>query len=131
MAVLIEKKVEQNVADTRHELLEWHSRSGRLAVSSYNANFGSEVNFFTQQGGKSEHAPTRKANARITQLKWHPEDDILAVAWDNGDVVLRYVEDSNEFLLPVDDDPLDAIKCLVWNSTGSLICVADKRSLLK
>uniref|UniRef100_A0A0M3IUG5 ANAPC4_WD40 domain-containing protein n=1 Tax=Ascaris lumbricoides TaxID=6252 RepID=A0A0M3IUG5_ASCLU len=120
------QRVEQNVADTRHELLEWHSKNGRLAVSSYNPNFGGEVNFFTHHGGKSESLPVRKADARVTQLKWHPDDDIIATAWNNGDVVLRCVDENNDFLLPVDEDPLDEIRCLVWNSSGSLIFVADK-----
>ncbi|VDK47649.1 unnamed protein product [Anisakis simplex] len=95
MAVLIEERVEQNITDTIHELLEWHQKSGRFAVSSFNPNIGAEVNFFTEHGGRSEHEPIRRAGVRFTQLKWHPNEDLVVVASNDGDLLLRYADDTS------------------------------------
>nr|CRZ23682.1 Bm9389 [Brugia malayi] len=60
MSVLVGEKVDdgKNGANSNgddeieHELMEWHATSGLLAITTYRANVGSEINFFTHQVSK-------------------------------------------------------------------------------
>uniref|UniRef100_A0A0R3S570 Uncharacterized protein n=1 Tax=Elaeophora elaphi TaxID=1147741 RepID=A0A0R3S570_9BILA len=63
MSVLIGEKVDAGksvansnddaIGEMQHELMEWHPTSGLLALTTYRANVGSEINFFTHQVSKT------------------------------------------------------------------------------
>lgn len=62
MSVLVEEKVDDrksgannnddSIGEIQHELMEWHPTSGLLALTTYRANVGSEISFFTHQVSK-------------------------------------------------------------------------------
>ncbi|VDN94808.1 unnamed protein product [Brugia pahangi] len=100
MSVLVGEKVDDGKSgansngddEIEHELMEWHATSGLLAITTYRANVGSEINFFTHQANKSNYLPIRKSNARVMYLCWHPIIDIIATSWDSGDVIIRFIQ---------------------------------------
>lgn len=60
MSVLVEEKVDarrggssgDDIGEIQHEFMEWHPTSGLLALTTYRANVGSEISFFTHQVGE-------------------------------------------------------------------------------
>ncbi|MFH4982508.1 hypothetical protein AB6A40_009217 [Gnathostoma spinigerum] len=126
MAVLIEQVIKPDIDDTIHERILWQPHGCRLAVTSYNAKVGGEVNFFLHHGGKSEVKPVRRSQARVTQLAWHPKDDLIAIGWNNGYVTLRNLLDESENEFSFDLEKPAALTCLGWNLVGSAIIFADE-----
>uniref|UniRef100_A0A7I4KED3 Anaphase-promoting complex subunit 4 WD40 domain-containing protein n=1 Tax=Brugia malayi TaxID=6279 RepID=A0A7I4KED3_BRUMA len=134
MSVLVGEKVDdgKNGAnsngddDIEHELMEWHATSGLLAITTYRANVGSEINFFTHQANKSNYLPIRKSNARVMYLCWHPIIDIIATSWDSGDVIIRFIQNDKDFSLPNENTSNDVIKCMLWGVIELKICIVKK-----
>lgn len=74
---------------------------------------------FDGKDGPMGRAPLLRAehkDARVTQLAFHPKDDVLAVGYDDGVVVLARLADENTLLL---DTEGEAITVLAWNDAGT------------
>ncbi|EFO14850.1 hypothetical protein LOAG_13666 [Loa loa] len=52
MSIFVGEEVVDGIDEMHHELMEWHPKSGLLALTTYHANVGSEINFFTHQVSK-------------------------------------------------------------------------------
>ncbi|CAG9540911.1 unnamed protein product [Cercopithifilaria johnstoni] len=134
MSVLVGEKVDDKKDgindnddndEIQHELMEWHPISGLLALTTYRANVGSEISFFTHQANKSDHLPIRKANARVICLCWHPVIDIIAISWDSGDVTFRFIQNDEVLWRIVRDNRKGTLKVVVSgtiNEEANCIC---------
>ncbi|WP_066717040.1 WD40 repeat domain-containing protein [Sphingomonas pituitosa] len=74
---------------------------------------------FDGKDGPMGKAPLLRAgrkNARVTQVAFHPKDDVLAVGYDDGVVALARLADENTLLL---DTEGDAVTVLAWNDAGT------------
>ena len=78
-----------------------------------------------------KHGPMgRKPNltgargALVTMVAFHPAQDILAVGYADGAVVLARI-DSDDFVL-VDEPGSAGISALVWNDTGTMLAWGDE-----
>ncbi len=66
--------------------------------------------------GKAPLLRGERPGAVVTRLAFHPRDDVLAIGYNHGAVVLARIAD--EQLLVVDDDGT-SITALAWNGAGT------------
>uniref|UniRef100_A0A914XUQ0 Anaphase-promoting complex subunit 4-like WD40 domain-containing protein n=1 Tax=Plectus sambesii TaxID=2011161 RepID=A0A914XUQ0_9BILA len=133
MAVFVDHKLDSGSATTdataeattRHELIAWHTKYPLLAVSSYNEYIGGEINFFGHEGGKTKDTPIRKAALRPTEMAWHPDKQVLAVGWSNGDSTIWSREENDTAITAVPNAPAGSIECMAWSSNGLKLLLAD------
>ena len=85
----------------------------------------------------------RKAGLRPTQMAWHPEKQLIAVGWSNGDATLWSREEQDgsvssililqltQKMFPSDattavpNAPVGSIECIAWSSNGLKLLLAD------
>ena len=112
MAIYLDQRVDNGLGDSTlppqrlYELLEWHAKHDLLAVASHSSEQGGNLQFFgdnvrflrilldpENQGKRTQDSAVNRASHRMTCLRWHPERDILAIGWENGDTQLWHRND--------------------------------------
>lgn len=64
-----------------------------------------------------------------TVLRWHPTKPVLALSWDNGEVMLMTHPSGEQIVLPTLHTA--SITLLEWSSSGSRLVTGDQVSLLQ
>lgn len=64
-----------------------------------------------------------------TALRWHPTKPVLALAWENGEVVLLTHPSGDQTVLP--STHTACITLLEWSSSGSRLVTGDQVSVLQ
>lgn len=63
-----------------------------------------------------------------TVLRWHPTKPVLALGWENGEVVLLTHPSGDQTVLP--STHTACIALLEWSSSGSRLVTGDQVSVL-
>ncbi|XP_077407490.1 intraflagellar transport protein 140 homolog isoform X1 [Vanacampus margaritifer] len=127
MAVYFDHRVEtpENCEEPSH--LMWHSALSILAVASRNSTAGGNVNIYLQQGEHVESCHIERPH-RTTMLCWHPIKPVLALGWENGEVLLLLHPAGDQNVLP--STHMARITLLEWSSSGSRLVTGDQSGAL-
>ncbi|XP_023147519.2 intraflagellar transport protein 140 homolog isoform X1 [Amphiprion ocellaris] len=122
MAVYFDHRIEapENSGVPCH--LTWHSALPVLAVASSSPATGGNVDLYLQQGEHVESCHVERPHLPIV-LCWHPTKPVLAVGWENGEVVLLTHPSGDQTVLP--SIHTSCITLLEWSSSGSRLVTGD------
>lgn len=155
MAVYFDHSIEAPDSSDVPFQLTWHSSLPILAVASSSPATGGKVDLYLQQVTsdikvcnislilthkyrhtylvhiQGEHVESCHVVRphQPTGLRWHPTKPVLAVGWDNGEVVLLTHPSGDQTVLP--GVHTTTIKLLEWSSFGSRLVTGDEVSLLQ
>lgn len=106
---------------------QWYDGSPILAVNTYSDDTGGSVNLFLDEGEKLLNIPLTRT-CQATAMAWHPTKKILAVGWDNGELLV-WNEHDHELheSLPLHKT---SITVLGWSSAGTRLSSGDKAGVL-
>ncbi|XP_039255691.2 intraflagellar transport protein 140 homolog [Styela clava] len=104
----------------------WQKVSGHFAVCSASPGAGAGfVDIFNAEGEKKtskEHAIQRSCQPTI--CSWHPIKNILAVGWENGELVIYNGHNDETHEVPTLHT--QAITSICWSTNGSRLASGDK-----
>ncbi|KAK3579473.1 hypothetical protein CHS0354_028282 [Potamilus streckersoni] len=107
--------------------VNWFSGSPILAVTSYNDEHGGAVSLFLDEGEKLMNVALQRS-CQATAVSWHPGKKILAVGWENGELLIwNQVDGELHETLPLHKTP---ITILYWSSGGTRLLSGDKSGVL-
>ncbi|XP_031595153.1 intraflagellar transport protein 140 homolog [Oreochromis aureus] len=127
MAVYFDHRIEAPDSSDVPFQLTWHSSLPILAVASSSPATGGKVDLYLQQGEHVESCHVVRPH-QPTGLRWHPTKPVLAVGWDNGEVVLLTHPSGDQTVLPGVHTTI--IKLLEWSSFGSRLVTGDESGAL-
>uniref|UniRef100_A0A3P9DT49 Intraflagellar transport 140 n=1 Tax=Maylandia zebra TaxID=106582 RepID=A0A3P9DT49_9CICH len=127
MAVYFDHRIEAPDSSDVPFQLTWHSSLPILAVASSSPATGGKVDLYLQQGEYVESCHVVRPH-QPTGLRWHPTKPVLAVGWDNGEVVLLTHPPGDQTVLP--GVHTTTIKLLEWSSFGSRLVTGDESGAL-
>ncbi|XP_006801137.1 intraflagellar transport protein 140 homolog [Neolamprologus brichardi] len=127
MAVYFDHRIEAPDSSDVPFQLTWHSSLPILAVASSSPATGGKVDLYLQQGEHVESCHVVRPH-QPTGLRWHPTKPVLAVGWDNGEVVLLTHPSGDQTVLP--GVHTTTIKLLEWSSFGSRLVTGDESGAL-
>ncbi|XP_042080151.1 intraflagellar transport protein 140 homolog [Haplochromis burtoni] len=127
MAVYFDHRIEAPDSSDVPFQLTWHSSLPILAVASSSPATGGKVDLYLQQGEHVESCHVVRPH-QPTGLRWHPTKPVLAVGWDNGEVVLLTHPPGDQTVLP--GVHTTTIKLLEWSSFGSRLVTGDESGAL-
>lgn len=108
---------------------QWYEGSPILAVNTYSDDTGGSVNLFLDEGEKLLNIPLTRT-CQATAMAWHPTKKILAVGWDNGELLV-WNEHDHELheSLPLHKT---SITVLGWSSAGTRLSslISNLKNLL-
>jgi hypothetical protein len=81
---------------------------------------------FASKDGPMGKQPAMLAplQARATVVACHPKQDVLAVGYEDGTVLMVRMEDGAEILVRRNGTP--PVAALAWNARGTLLAFADE-----
>ncbi|XP_077482190.1 intraflagellar transport protein 140 homolog isoform X1 [Stigmatopora argus] len=127
MAVYFDHRVETPENCKEPSQLKWHPVLSLLAVASRNSTTGGNVNIYLQQGENVENCRVERAH-RATVLCWHPIKPVLALGWENGEVLLLSHSSGDQNALP--STHTVHVTLLEWSSSGSRLVTGDRSGAL-
>ncbi|OWF41021.1 intraflagellar transport protein 140 homolog [Mizuhopecten yessoensis] len=126
MAVYFDHRLETDRSGINTDA-SWFSGAPMIAVTSYSDENGGTVNLFLEEGEKLLNIPLHRAG-QATSVAWHPTKKIVAVGWENGELLVWNEVDHELFEgLPLHKT---AITVLHWSSSGSRLSSGDKAGVL-
>uniref|UniRef100_A0A3Q3S0X4 Intraflagellar transport 140 homolog (Chlamydomonas) n=1 Tax=Mastacembelus armatus TaxID=205130 RepID=A0A3Q3S0X4_9TELE len=123
MAVYFDHRIEAPESTDVPSQLTWHAAFPVLAVASSRAAAGGTVDLYLQQGEHVESCHLERPH-QPTVLHWHPTKPVLAVGWENGEVVLLTHPSGDQTVLP--STHAACIALLEWSSSGSRLVTGDQ-----
>ncbi|XP_034564169.1 intraflagellar transport protein 140 homolog [Notolabrus celidotus] len=127
MAVYFDHRIEAPQSSGVPSHLTWHSALPVLAVASSSPSTGGHVDLYLQQGEYVEICHLERPH-QPTVLRWHPIKPVLALGWENGEVVLLTHPSGDQTVLP--STHTDCITLLEWSSSGSRLVTGDQTGAL-
>ncbi|XP_074475359.1 intraflagellar transport protein 140 homolog [Sebastes fasciatus] len=128
MAVYFDHRIEAPESSDVPSQLTWHSALPVLAVASSNSTTGGgNVDLYLQQGEYVESHHLERPH-QLTVLRWHPTKPVLALGWENGEVVLLTYPSKGQAVLPSTHEA--CITLLEWSSSGSRLVTGDQTGAL-
>ncbi|KAM4716079.1 intraflagellar transport protein 140 homolog isoform 1-T3 [Anableps anableps] len=127
MAVYFDHHIEAPENGDLPSHLTWHSTLPILAVASSSPASGGSVDLYLQQGECLESCHVARAH-QAAVLRWHPLKPVLAVGWENGEVVLLAHPSGDQTMLPSVHTACIAI--LEWSGSGSRLVTGDQNGAL-
>ncbi|XP_052768007.1 intraflagellar transport protein 140 homolog [Mya arenaria] len=107
--------------------VSWFSGNPLLAVTSYSDETGGSVNLFLDEGEKLLNVKLHRSCA-VTSTSWHPTKRIIAVGFENGELLIWNNADHELFEgLPLHKH---AITVMHWSSNGSRLISGDKSGVV-
>ncbi|XP_028989874.1 intraflagellar transport protein 140 homolog [Betta splendens] len=122
MAVYFDHRIEAPESSDVPSQLCWHSALPVLAVASSRAGSGGILDLYLQQGEYVENCHLERPH-QPTVLRWHPTKPVLALGWENGEVVLMTHPSGDLTVLP--STHTASITLLEWSSSGSRLVTGD------
>ncbi|KAM9837971.1 intraflagellar transport protein 140 homolog [Aulostomus maculatus] len=123
MAVYFDHRIEAPESSEVPSQLTWHSALTLLAVASSSSTAGGNIDLYLQQGELVESCHTERPH-QPTVLRWHPTKPVLAVGWENGEVLLLTYPSGDQTVLP--NTHTAPISLLEWSSSGSRLVSGDQ-----
>uniref|UniRef100_A0A3B3CB02 IFT140 first beta-propeller domain-containing protein n=1 Tax=Oryzias melastigma TaxID=30732 RepID=A0A3B3CB02_ORYME len=99
MAVYFDHRIEAPESSDAPCQLTWHSTLPVLAVASKSPSSGGNVDLYLQQGEHVENCHVERPHQPMV-LHWHPLKPVLALGWENGEVVLLMHPSGDQTVLP-------------------------------
>ncbi|XP_061911877.1 intraflagellar transport protein 140 homolog [Entelurus aequoreus] len=127
MAVYFDHRVETPENSEEPSLLTWHSALSILAVASRHSSIGGNVDIYLQQGEHVESCHIERPH-QPTTLCWHPVKPVLALGWENGEVILLVHPSGDQTVLP--STHTAHITLVEWSSSGSRLVTGDQTGTL-
>ncbi|XP_018537335.1 intraflagellar transport protein 140 homolog [Lates calcarifer] len=127
MAVYFDHRIEAPESSVVPSQLTWHSALPVLAVASSSPATGGNIDLYLQQGEYVEGCHVERPH-QPTVLRWHPTKPVLALGWENGEVVLLSHPSGDQTVLP--STHAACITLLVWSSSGSRLVTGDQTGAL-
>ncbi|XP_034049465.1 intraflagellar transport protein 140 homolog [Thalassophryne amazonica] len=107
--------------------LSWHIAVPVLAVTSSSTTTGGSVDLYLQQGEYVESCHVERPH-QPSALRWHPTKPVLALGWENGEVLLLTHPSGDRTILP--SAHAACITLLEWSSSGSRLVTGDQTGVL-
>uniref|UniRef100_A0A7N6FI41 Intraflagellar transport 140 homolog (Chlamydomonas) n=1 Tax=Anabas testudineus TaxID=64144 RepID=A0A7N6FI41_ANATE len=127
MAVYFDHRIEAPESTDVPSQICWHSAVPVLAVASNRATSGGTVDLYLQQGEYVENCHLERSH-QPTVLRWHPTKPVLALGWENGEIVLLTHPSGDQTVLP--NTHTASITLLEWSSSGSRLVTGDQTGAL-
>uniref|UniRef100_A0A674PQ19 Intraflagellar transport 140 n=1 Tax=Takifugu rubripes TaxID=31033 RepID=A0A674PQ19_TAKRU len=127
MAVYFDHRIEAPDSSDVPTHLSWHSALPLLAVASTSTTSGGNVDLYLQQGEYVESCHVERPH-QPTALRWHPTKALLAIGWENGDVVLLIHPSGEQTVIP--STHTACMLLLDWSSSGSRLVTGDQNGTL-
>ncbi|XP_034716265.1 intraflagellar transport protein 140 homolog isoform X1 [Etheostoma cragini] len=127
MAVYFDHRIEAPESSGLPFQLTWHSALPILAVASSSPTTGGNVDLYLQQGEYVESCHLERPY-QPTVLRWHPTKPVLALGWENGEVVLLTHPAGDQTVLA--STHAACITLLEWSSSGSRLVTGDQTGAL-
>ncbi|KAM6898009.1 intraflagellar transport protein 140 homolog [Lycodopsis pacificus] len=127
MAVYFDHRIEAPDSSNVPSQLTWHSALPVLAVASISPTTGGNVDLYLQQGEYVDSCHLERPH-QPTVLRWHPIKPVLALGWENGEVVLLTHPSGDQTVLP--SAHAAGITLLEWSSSGSRLVTGDQTGAL-
>uniref|UniRef100_A0A667XJ74 Intraflagellar transport 140 n=1 Tax=Myripristis murdjan TaxID=586833 RepID=A0A667XJ74_9TELE len=127
MAVYFDHRIEAPECSEVPSQVAWHSTLPVLAVASSSSTSGGNVDLYLQQGEFVESCHVNRPN-QPTVLRWHPIKPVLALGWENGEVLLLTHPSGDQTVLPNTHNA--SITLLEWSSSGSRLVTGDQMGVL-
>ncbi|XP_075950055.1 intraflagellar transport protein 140 homolog [Anarhichas minor] len=127
MAVYFDHRIEAPDSSNVPSQLTWHSALPVLAVASSSPTTGGNVDLYLQQGEYVDSCHLERPH-QPTVLRWHPIKPVLALGWENGEVVLLTHPSGDQTVLP--SAHAAGITLLEWSSSGSRLVTGDQTGAL-
>ncbi|XP_041829697.1 intraflagellar transport protein 140 homolog [Melanotaenia boesemani] len=127
MAVYFDHRIEAPENSDVPSQLTWHSTLPLLAVASNSLTTGGNVDIYLQQGEYVESCHIERPH-QPTVLRWHPSKSVLALGWENGEVLLLTIPSGEKTVLS--NVHTASITLLEWSSFGSRLVTGDQAGVL-
>uniref|UniRef100_A0A3P8W0R8 Intraflagellar transport 140 n=1 Tax=Cynoglossus semilaevis TaxID=244447 RepID=A0A3P8W0R8_CYNSE len=127
MAVYFDHRIEAPDSNGLPSQVNWHSALPVLAVASSSSTTGGTVDLYLQQGEFVESCHVGRPH-QPTVLRWHPLKPVLAVGWENGEVMVLTHPSGDQTVLS--STHLAAITVIEWSSSGSRLVTGDQAGVL-
>ncbi|XP_031699183.1 intraflagellar transport protein 140 homolog [Anarrhichthys ocellatus] len=127
MAVYFDHRIEAPDSSNVPSQLTWHSALPVLAVASSSPTTGGNVDLYLQQGEYVDSCHLERPH-QPTVLRWHPMKPVLALGWENGEVVLLTHPSGDQTVLP--SAHAAGITLLEWSNSGSRLVTGDQTGAL-
>ncbi|KAK5601789.1 hypothetical protein CRENBAI_020358 [Crenichthys baileyi] len=127
MAVYFDHRIEAPDISADPSLLTWHSTLPILAVASSSPASGGCVDLYLQQGEYVESCHVERPH-QAAVLRWHPLKPVLALGWENGEVMLLTHPSGDQAVLP--SVHTACIALLEWSGSGSRLVTGDQTGAL-
>ncbi|KAM6964373.1 intraflagellar transport protein 140 homolog isoform 2-T2 [Tautogolabrus adspersus] len=127
MAVYFDHRIDAPESSGVPSQLTWHTALPVLAVASSSPTTGGHIDLYLQQGEYVESCHLERPYLP-TVLRWHPTKPVLALGWENGEVVLLTHPSGDQTVLP--STHTDCITLLEWSSSGSRLVTGDHTGAL-
>ncbi|XP_069011880.1 intraflagellar transport protein 140 homolog [Embiotoca jacksoni] len=127
MAVYFDHRIRAPESSDVPFQLTWHSALPVLAVASSSPATGGNVDLYLQQGEYVESCHVERPHQPVV-LRWHPTKPVLALGWENGEVVLLTHPSGDQTVLP--SIHTACITLLEWSSSGSRLVTGDQTGAL-
>ncbi|KAJ4940251.1 hypothetical protein JOQ06_026560 [Pogonophryne albipinna] len=127
MAVYFDHRIDAPEGSEVPSQLTWHSSLSVLAVASSSSTNGGNVDLYLQQGEFVERCHLERLHPP-TVMRWHPTKPLLALGWENGEVVLLTHPSGDQTVLP--STHVACITLLEWSSSGSRLVTGDETGAL-
>ncbi|XP_035001907.2 intraflagellar transport protein 140 homolog isoform X2 [Hippoglossus stenolepis] len=127
MAVYFDHRIEAPESSAVPSHLTWHSALPVLAVASSSPTNEGNVDLYLQQGEYVESCHVGRPHQPAV-LRWHPTKPVLALGWENGEVVLLTHPSGDQTVLPITHTA--GITLLEWSSSGSRLVTGDQTGAL-
>ncbi|XP_078482947.1 intraflagellar transport protein 140 homolog [Ciona intestinalis] len=108
--------------------LAWHEQHAALAVcTSLVEDDSGAVNLYDKQGVKESKTPLMHRSTPPTTAAWHPTRKLLAVGWENGEVLVW--NDQEKELHEIPSLHMKPLSTITWSSNGSRLATGDKEGV--
>nr|CAB3255295.1 intraflagellar transport protein 140 homolog [Phallusia mammillata] len=108
--------------------LSWHDQQGLLAVCfSLSGGTDGIVKLYNRDGGNAHQGVLMQRAVSPTSVTWHPTKKIVAVGWENGEILIW--NDQQKELYEVPRLHTKGISALEWTNQGTRLASGDKEGV--
>ena len=105
--------------------VDWHPTKSQLAVGGSNDSF---LKLFSTE--KFQELKSLPYKGTITKTKWHPTENKLAIAVQDGKSKIVILNLDNNQKTELDSITNDGARAIGWNKAGHLLAVGDNEGFL-